>query len=120
MKLEHGSAVGAEGLAGLDDRNYLHFLVADRAHVVVQGLEVREQFVDLSALVAFLERNVRGLEQIALIDAVFCPLQADISDAVITKAAPTDVDPHMLADLNSCQFCYPCLMEIFFDPFMSI
>jgi hypothetical protein len=104
----------AEGFGGLNFDLYgLDLLVADRAHVVVQGFEVREQFVYLSALVAFLERDIRGLEQITLFDAFLGPLQAHIRDAVITKAAPTDVHPHMFADLNSCQCNYPILKSYF-------
>ena len=110
----------AELFAGLNRRNRLDLLVADRAHVVIQGLEVREQLVDLSALVAFLERDVGGLEQFALLDVFLGPLQAYIRDAVITKAAPADVYPNMLADLHSSQFCYPFLLKIVFELNVSI
>ena len=107
------SAMAAERLAGLDHRYGLHLLVAHRAHIVVQRFEVGEQFVDLSALVTFLERDVRRLEQVAFLDIVPGSLQADVGHAIVTKVAPADVDPHMLTYLNSCHVVIPALWRYF-------
>jgi hypothetical protein len=104
--------MGAEGFARVYRWDGLRLLVADRTHVIVQGLEVREQLVDLSALIAFLECDVCGLEQFTLFDVFLGPLQADIRDTVITKTAPTDIYPNMLADLYSCQLG-PCLFWLY-------
>jgi hypothetical protein len=98
------SVMEAYRLFDLDDGDAIHPLITDRAHVIIQRFEVREHFEDLSALIAFLECDVRRFEQVATFYVVSCPLQTDIRHAIVTKVAPADVDPHMLADLNSCQF----------------
>jgi|WetSurMetagenome_2_1015567.scaffolds.fasta_scaffold1312870_1 hypothetical protein len=90
-------------VSGLSSNLFHLFSIAFLAHLIIKGLEVREDLEYAPAASAFLERDERGSEKITIQDPqllIFHSTEADLSYAIIAYAAASYVHQAVLSDLN--------------------